>query len=243
VSPQPIKSPQRKESPQPIESPQRVKSPQRKESPQPLETLSIIIPLAPNETQHKQLLADIQTHSQEQAEIIPCSNQSRAKSLNTGAAEASGKWLWFVHADSRISADNLQALEQSLEKYPDSLHHFDLAFDRRFLRGNALGANLRSRLLGLPFGDQGFCIKKSLFNDLSGYCEDAAYGEDLLFVWQAHQARIKLRRIPSKLVTSGRKYQQQGWLKLSLLYQWRWILISLPQLLKLIAMRIRALNE
>ena len=215
-------------------NPQPVKSP---------EQLSIIIPLAHDETQHKQLLADLQTYSQEQAEIIPCSNQSRAKSLNTGAAEANGEWLWFVHADSRISADNIQALEQSLEKYPDALHYFDLAFDRQFLRGNALGANLRSRLLGLPFGDQGFCIKKNLFNQLGGYCEDTAYGEDLLFVWQAHQARIKLRRIPSTLLTSGRKYQQQGWLKLSLFYQWRWMRMSFPQLLKLIAMRIRALYE
>lgn len=217
-------------SPQPIESPT-------------LEKVSIIIPLAPDETQHNQLLADLQSHSQLQAEIIPCSNQSRAKSLNSGAAEASGEWLWFVHADSRISTDNLQALEQSLKHYPDALHYFDLAFDKGFLGGNALGANLRSRVLRIPFGDQGFCIKKSLFKGLSGYCEETAYGEDLLFVWQAHQAGIKLRRIPSTLLTSGRKYQQQGWLKLTLLYQWRWILMSLPQLLKLIAMRIRALYE
>lgn len=218
-------------------------SPQRIKSPLPIKSLSIIIPLAPNETQHKQLLADLMTHNQQQAEIIPCSNQSRAKSLNAGAAEASGKWLWFVHADSRISADNLRTLEQSLEKYPNALHHFDLAFDWPFLSGNALGANLRSRLLGLPFGDQGFCIKKSLFNQLGRYREDAAYGEDLLFVWQAHQDGIKLRRIPSKLLTSGRKYQQQGWLKLSLLYQWRWILISFPQLPKLIDNRIKALYK
>lgn len=208
-----------------------------------LEQLSIIIPLASEETQHNQLLADLHSHSQLQAEIIPCSNQSRAKSLNTGAAEANREWLWFIHADSRISADNLRALEQSLEQYPDALHYFDLAFDQPFLRGNALGANLRSRLLGIPFGDQGFCIKKSLFNQLNGYSEDTAYGEDLLFVWQAHQARIKLQPIPSTLLTSGRKYQQQGWLKLTLLYQWRWIIMSAPQLLKLIAMRIKAHNE
>lgn len=211
--------------------------------PSVLEQLSIIIPLASEETEHNQLIADLHSHGKHQVEIIPRSNQTRAKSLNNGAAEASGEWLWFVHADSRISADNLQALEQSLEKYPDALHYFDLAFDQQFLSGNALGANLRSRLLGIPFGDQGFCIKKSLFNKLGCYCEDTAYGEDLLFVWQAHQARIKLRRIPSTLVTSGRKYQQQGWLKLSLLYQWRWILMSAPQLLKLIAIRIRALYE
>jgi hypothetical protein len=208
-----------------------------------LKQLSIIIPLAADETQHRQLLTDLSSHRQLQAEIIPCSNHSRAKSLNQGAAQASGDWLWFVHADSRVTTENLRALESSLQQHPEDLHYFDLAFDRGFLRGNALGANLRSRILGTPFGDQGLCIKKSLFNKLGSYCEDTTYGEDLLLVWQAHQAGIRLRRIPSKLLTSGRKYQQQGWLKLSLLYQWRWILMAFPQLLKLIGMRIRALYE
>ncbi len=208
-----------------------------------LDQLSIIIPLAPNETQHQQLLDDLQAHSQLQAEIITCANRSRAKSLNSAAAEARGEWLWFVHADSRIDTDNLLALEQSLQQHPDDLHYFDLAFDQPLLRGNALGANLRSRVLAMPFGDQGLCIKKSLFQDLGGYCEETAYGEDLLFVWQAHQARIRLRRIATKLLTSGRKYQQQGWLRLTLLYQWRWILMSFPQLLKLLVLRTRALRE
>jgi GT2 family glycosyltransferase len=205
-----------------------------------LQRVSIVIPLANDETQHTTLIADLNSHSDLQAEIIPCSNQSRAKSLNKGAAEASGEWLWFVHADSRVTTDNLCALERSLEKYPDALHYFDLAFDRPALRGNALGANLRSSLFATPFGDQGLCIRKSLFNQLGGYRENTAYGEDLLFIWQARQAGVLLRRIPSQLLTSGRKYQQQGWLKLTLLYQWRWIMMSLPELLKLIAIRIRA---
>ncbi len=208
-----------------------------------LDQLSIIIPLAPNETEHQQLLDDLQAHNQLQAEIITCANRSRAMSLNSAAAEASGEWLWFVHADSRISTDNLQSLKQSLQQYPDALHYFDLAFDQPFLGGNALGANLRSRLLGIPFGDQGLCIKKSLFDKLGGYCEKTAFGEDLLFVWQAHRAHIRLRRIPCVLLTSGRKYQQRGWLRLTLLYQWRWVLMSVPQLLKLIALRIRTLYD
>jgi glycosyltransferase involved in cell wall biosynthesis len=206
----------------------------------PLEQVSIVIPLAPDEVQHRILIDDLRGHSGLQAEIVPCANLNRAKSLNQGAAQARGEWLWFVHADSRISKDNLNTLEKSLQQHPDALHYFDLAFDRKSLNSNALGANIRSRLLGLPFGDQGLCIKKSLFMALGGFPENAPYGEDLLFVWLAHQGRIKLRRIPSKLLTSGRKYQQQGWLKLTLIYQWRWILMSCPQLFKLIGIRLRA---
>ena len=106
-----------------------------------------------------------------------------------------------------------------------------------------VGANMRSRLLGLPFGDQGLCIKKSLFDTLDGYPEDCPYGEDLLFVWQARLAGIPLQRVPSKLLTSGRKYQQRGWLQLSLLYQWRWMKLSLGPFFKLLSRRARGLYD
>lgn len=206
----------------------------------PLAKLSIVIPVAANETEQQNLLADLKGCD---AEIIPSTDTSRASSLNLGAAEASGEWLWFLHADSRINPDNIRALGQSLEQSPAALHYFDLAFDLPFLRFNAVGANLRSRLLGLPFGDQGLCIKKSLFESLDGYPEDCPYGEDLLFVWQARLAGVRLQRIPSKLLTSGRKYQQHGWLRLSLLYQWRWIKLSLAPFLKLLNRRIRGLYD
>ena len=208
-----------------------------------LEQVSIVIPVAADETEHKTLLANLHNHSQLQAEVIPCSKFTRAQSLNKGAAQAKGEWLWFVHADSYISTDNLCALEKSLEQHPQDLHYFDLAFDDHSLRFNALGANLRSRLCGTPFGDQGFCIKKSLFKQLNGYPENTPYGEDLIFVWHARQAGIKLRRIPSKILTSGRKYKQCGWFKLTLLYQWRWIKMSCPEFLTLLAMRLKAFYE
>lgn len=208
-----------------------------------LKQVSIVIPLAADETQHKTLLEDLSSHSELQAEIITCSKKTRAESLNCASNEANGEWLWFVHADSRISADNISALETSLScdnsQDTATLYYFDLGFDDPSLRVNALGANLRSGIFGTPFGDQGFCIKQSLFQQLGGYPENTTYGEDLLFVWRARQAGVKLKRIPSSLVTSGRKYRDYGWLKLTLLYQWRWISMSCPEFLKLVSLRIK----
>ncbi len=198
--------------------------------------LSIIIPLAPEETQQQKLLADLATSSLP-TEIIQSSQTSRATSLNFGAKQARGQWLWFLHADSRVNQDNLRALENSLNQDQQSaaLHYFDLGFKDSglLLKISALGANLRSRLLGCPYGDQGFCISKKTFLALDGFPENSLYGEDLLFVWRAHLARIPLRRIPSTLLTSARKYRQQGWLKVTLLHQWYWLRLSLPELLKL----------
>ena len=199
--------------------------------------LSIILPLAPDETQQQQLLADLATNSL-QAEIIQTSEENRATSLNLGAKQALGQWLWFLHADSRINQDNLRALKNSLNQDQDrlALHYFDLGFKDSgpLLNSTALGANLRSRLLGCPYGDQGFCISKQLFLDLGGFPENRPYGEDLLLVWRAHQTGVPLQRIPSTLFTSARKYRQQGWLKVTLLHQWYWLRLSLPELFKLV---------
>ncbi len=186
-----------------------------------LKNVSIIIPLAPHETSHELLLDDLKHTS---AEIILSCEGTRAHSLNRGADKAHNTFLWFLHADSRVSAENIEMLGHALESHPKTLHYFDLAFDGLSL--NAWGANMRSRLFGTPFGDQGFCIAKPQF---SPYPEDVPYGEDLLFVWHMRQAGIKLNNIPSKLLTSARKYREQGWLKLTFLYQWRWIKLSLPQ--------------
>jgi len=228
-----------------------------------LADLSIIIPLAGNETEQHQLLADLGAIRWLRAEILlsPAAisatasatipktastalptktpNSNRGADLNASATMAQGRWLWFLHADSRVTADNLCALAVSLKQYPDALHYFDLSFIediylRRRLRINGLGANLRSRLLSLPFGDQGLCISREQFLRLGGFPENCAYGDDLLFVWRAHQAGIPLRRIASRLLTSGRKYRQRGWLRLTMLYQWRWLRLCVPQYYRLL---------
>ena len=208
--------------------------------------LSIIIPLAQEDTEQQYLLKNLLNllaDSSVSSEIIQSSKQIRASSLNGGAKQAEGQWLWFLHADSRVSLDNLCALENSLNQDPHgaALHYFDLGFNHRgpLLWANALGANLRSRWLGCPYGDQGLCISKELFFHLGGFAEDQAYGEDLLFIWHARRAAVPLRRIPSTLLTSGRKYQHQGWLKVTLLHQWYWLRLSLPELFKLLYQRWR----
>jgi glycosyltransferase involved in cell wall biosynthesis len=186
-----------------------------------LDNVSIIIPTAPDETAQQQLLNDLK---QLNNQIIISAEGSRAKSLNVGAVKASDDFLWFLHADSRVSTENIFALEQALKKRSNVLHYFDLAYDGGHLtNSNSLGANIRSRLLGLPYGDQGFCISKNLFNKIGGYPENVPYGEDLLFIRLAKRAGIKLNRVPSKLFTSARKYKQHGWLKLTVLRQWQMV--------------------
>ncbi|MGD9728864.1 MAG: glycosyltransferase [Nitrospiraceae bacterium] len=198
------------------------------------EKISIVIPVHEKEEHLQRLLTDLEP-IRSRVEIAVSSKETRAASLNAGALSTTGPFVWFLHADSRITPHNLEMLSQALRKKPDALHYFDLAFaddgpPQTAL--NAWGANMRSRLFGTPYGDQGFCVARRHFLRAGLYPEDVPYGEDLMLVWRLRQSGIRLNRIPSKLVTSARKYREHGWFNLTVLYQRRWIGMSLPEALK-----------
>jgi len=165
----------------------------------------------------------------------------RARQMNVGAKLATRPFLWFLHADSRVSADALSALERSLDAQPHALHYFDLAFQNdgpSLVWLNAWGARVRSRCLGLPFGDQGLCMSRDLFQRLGGFDETAAYGEDHLLVWAARRHRAPLRCVGAAITTSARKYRSNGWLATTALHGWRTCRQAIPEYGKLLWSRL-----
>lgn len=198
-----------------------------------LSELSIIIPVARAEPAIDPLLALLAEHCR--AAQVLCvqagplahpypigreqwlsSEPGRALQQNLGARQASGRWLWFLHADSVLDASTAPALEKFLRLAPVALGYFALRFANdgpTLTRINACAANWRSRVFGLPFGDQGFVIERSLFLRLGGFDETAPYGEDHLLVWTARHAGIPTQSIGAVLTTSARKYAERGWLR------------------------------
>jgi GT2 family glycosyltransferase len=192
-----------------------------------LKDVSIVIPAAPGETAQAGLLEDLENT---QAEINILSEGTRASSLNAGARKAKRGILWFLHADSRITDANIEALAEALQKNPKALHYFDLEFEGRGVTAlNATGANIRSHILGLPYGDQGFCIAREQFEKTAGYPEQVPYGEDLLFVRRAKKSGIKLNPVRSSLLTSAREYKRRGWFRLTLWRQWQLFTLMLQK--------------
>jgi hypothetical protein len=204
--------------------------------------MTVIVPLAPGETAWTALAADLALLPPgceillvgPEAPALPAASAAsglaslsgrkyrlawlragpgRARQMNAAARAATGRHLWFVHADTRFGAAALPALGRSLRATPRALHYFDLGFSGgpSLMAVNAAGVWLRSHLLRMPFGDQGFCLERSLFLELGGFDEDAPYGEDHLLVWQARRAGVPLRCTGTRLVTSARKYQERGW--------------------------------
>jgi hypothetical protein len=138
----------------------------------------------------------------------------RARQQNAGAGAAKGTTLWFLHADSRLPAHSVAAALRFAGT--PALGYFDLRFlddGPRLARLNALGAWLRSRWLGLPFGDQGLILPGALFHSLGRFDESLGAGEDHALVWAARRARVPLQPLRAPLRTSARRYAEHGWLR------------------------------
>jgi glycosyltransferase A (GT-A) superfamily protein (DUF2064 family) len=142
--------------------------------------------------------------------------QGRAKQLNYGAKLATKKYLWFLHADSQLTNNSLQQIEEKLLEDKEAIYYFDLKFLQDgppFMNLNNLGTYLRSHLFKMPFGDQGFFMARSTFFSLGQFNQNASYGEDHLLIWKAHQRNIDVLPAEATIYTSARKYQTFGWFK------------------------------
>ena len=157
--------------------------------------------------------------------IAKADGPGRACALNCGAKKATGDWLWFVHADTRLFGGIEQALLAGMKKHPGSLLYFGIDYyDGKLLHKiNSLGADFRSAFFGAPFGDQAFCVPRQLHKAIGDFREDADYGEDHLYARAARRKGARLVRLAGKVGTSARKHIDQGWLSLTARYQWMWI--------------------
>ena len=121
--------------------------------------------------------------------------------------------------DYSIRFDGKSGIANIVSKYICSL-------DCNFNNINAVGFDKDDSIIfSLPYGDQGYCLSKELFLRIGGFPENVKYGEDLYFVLKTKRLGIPIINIPNYLITSSRKYLNDGWLITTLLHQWRLILI------------------
>lgn len=133
----------------------------------------------------------------------------RALQMNAGAAVARGEYLWFVHADTRVSVESLESLQSTLSERP-LWGRFDVRLSGPGLALRVIGAmiNLRSRLSGIASGDQGIFVARQRFEALGGYAPIALM-EDLQLCRRL-RALARPRCVRPPLLTSSRRWEQHG---------------------------------
>lgn len=136
----------------------------------------------------------------------------RGRQLNAGAAAATGRWLWFVHADSRLPAGWLEVFRGlDTEPAPAAGGSFRFTLDSPAWQARLLerGVALRVRLFGLPYGDQGIFVRRDVFLKMQGF-RPLPLMEDVEFVGRLkRQGRVA--HLTVGLTTSARRWEARGW--------------------------------
>lgn len=134
---------------------------------------------------------------------------SRGGQLRRGVAATQGQWLLILHADSVLPQGWGSAVTQQMEG--GGAAYFRLRFDTTGFAPSWVSAwaNLRSRWLGLPYGDQGLLISRAEYDAIGGF-SDVPLMEDVAI---ARALRGRLTALPLEITTSASKYQKDGWVR------------------------------
>ena len=147
------------------------------------------------------------------------SSPGRAQQMNRGAKQATGEILLFLHADTHLPDGFDHYIRQILTQSQTIAGAFNLkiATDLWGIRWVERMVNWRSHFLQFPYGDQAIFLKTATFWQMGGFPQ-LPIMEDFELVRQLRK-RGKIAIAPVTVLTSGRRWQQFGVLKTTLLNQ------------------------
>ena len=162
------------------------------------------------------------------AKTLTSPERGRGQQLIHGMAAVRHDWTLVLHADSRLPPGWCRAVQQVMQSPQARRDAWDFDFQvearRPMLWLLERCVALRSGLGQRPYGDQGLLIHRTLYTASGGY-RAIPLMEDLDLVERiARQHR--LRRLGCPLVTSNRRWQEQGvisraWQNWMLRRRWR----------------------
>jgi rSAM/selenodomain-associated transferase 2 len=153
--------------------------------------------------------------------------RGRGVQMNAGARVARGDFFLFLHIDTALTTDHLAALRQAVLDPRVGAGAFELRLTppTPFLRFIAWGANWRSRLFRLPYGDQAIFVRRDLFLSLGGFAH--RHPEDLDLVLRLRRL-TRVRLLTPPVNSSGRRWLQHGNLRTSG-YHWAFLIRHLAE--------------
>jgi rSAM/selenodomain-associated transferase 2/rSAM/selenodomain-associated transferase 1 len=145
------------------------------------------------------------------------STAGRARQMNRGAEALETPWLLFLHADTRLTPEVGPAIARWLDEIPSDTRSgdepaaffgFRLEGEGAFWRFIERGQGIRERFAGLVYGDQGLLVSRAAFLAVGGF-EDVPLMEDVRMI-RSLRRRVRVERLPASLLTSPRRYEQEG---------------------------------
>ncbi len=160
-----------------------------------------------------------QAIAREHNALLVISGPGRARQMNNGARAAGGEMLLFLHADTLLPEDFQGEVEDCLGRDGAVAGAFRLQLvgEKKGLGLIAWGANLRSRILQRPYGDQALFMGRKVFFEVGGF-PDVALMEDYMLV-SALRQRGGVVLSEKSVQSSGRRWQSQGLIRTTLVNQ------------------------
>lgn len=135
--------------------------------------------------------------------------RGRGAQLNRGAAATDTEILVFLHADTGLTPESVQAIRAAIEDGADGGGFYCRFESKRpiYRLGERL-VNLRTRMTRCPLGDQAQFVTREAFDRLGGF-RDWPLLEDLDFVRRLRRAG-RVAVVGPPVVTSARRYERKG---------------------------------
>ncbi|MBD3295805.1 MAG: glycosyltransferase [Candidatus Omnitrophica bacterium] len=144
--------------------------------------------------------------------------RGRAPQMNTAAAVSRGEILLFLHADTMIDPCTLENISRAVKDrgYAGGCLTQRIKGDAAAYRLIEAQGNIRARLSGVYYGDQGIFVKRDIFSRMGGFPEVSVM-EDVLFSRKMRKTgTVKMLR--DRIFVSNRRWAKRGMVRTTLMY-------------------------
>jgi len=141
--------------------------------------------------------------------------RGRGTQCNAGVRASTAPALLFLHDDTRLPADAARAIAAALADPALGMACFRLRFDRRHPLLALYAWCSRFDSAWTTFGDQGYLIRRDLFDAVGGF-PDWPLFEDVELarrVRRQHGPRRRIRKLPTTVTTSAVRFERGGMLR------------------------------
>lgn len=144
------------------------------------------------------------------------SDPCRGKQQDLGARAAEAEIVWFLHADAAPGPSCLGDIAGAVAGGAEG-GHFTFTFSGSPMRRKAAIewlTNLRVRLGGIPYGDQGIFVRRDIYLECGGFPHQPLFEEVALV--RKLRSRGRFRALAAPMGVSPRRWERDGWVRRSL---------------------------
>jgi rSAM/selenodomain-associated transferase 2 len=147
------------------------------------------------------------------------SSPGKAKQMNAGAEAAHGSILLFLHCDTKLAPGFVEQVGDALNQPEISAGAFQLSIDSKGfgLRVIEWLVNFRSKILQMPYGDQGIFVTTDMFFSVGEFPRQPIM-EDFELMRRL-RGRGKIKILPLHATTSARRWKKLGIMRTTVINQ------------------------